>query len=391
MNSALILKEKEEKRFSWGHDWVFSNEIDRKTGDPKPGAAVELHTSSGEFLGIGFYNPASLIVFRALARKKVPIDKDFLKRRLNAAILLRRKNFSEVESYRAVFAESDGLPGLIIDKYGDYLSCEFNCLGIAGFRQEIVDILAELLKPKGIFERTDSGFRVQEGITGDGGVLLGEVPEQTEIVENGLKYIVNLHSGQKTGFFFDQRGNRRKIREISAGKRVLDCYSHTGGFALNALQGGAVSAVCVDSSGPAVAIGRQNAVLNGLGEKALFHEADAYEFLLSAKQKKEKFDIINLDPPALIKGKKSFEPGFKHYIKINQAAIEMLAEGGILASSSCSGNLGIKDFHEVLRVAAGKAMKRVRLIHSAMQDLDHPVLVNMPETRYLKFALLEII
>ena len=387
----IILKYGEEERFLAGHLWIFSNEIARIEGAPESGEIITMTSSRGVFLGQGFYNPHSLIAFRLLSRDEKPIDADFWESKLSRALDWRRKVYPEARSFRAVFGESDGLPGLIVDKYEEFLAVQFLSAGLEKHQAEIVAALNRVFSPKGIIARNDSALRHLEGLEEVVQVLSGEVPERVRIEENGIAYQADLAGGQKTGFFFDQKDNRRIFGTYCKGKRVLDAFCHTGGFGITAGRAGAADVTWLDASSKALALAEENAALNDLAPMFKGICVDAMDFFPDVQASKGAFDIINIDPPALIKSKKHIMAGYRAYRNLNAHALAMLGTGGILATSSCSYHLGSEDFRTMLREAAGKARRQVRLIELRLQAKDHPVLLSMPETEYLKFAMLEVI
>ena len=391
MAKKVFLRKNEELRIVSGHQWVFSNEIREVQGAPAAGDIVDLYDNLQHFLGRGFYNPSSLIAVRIITRTEHEPDRAFWFDRISKAFEYRKKVYPGENSFRAVFGESDGVPGLVADKYGDYLSVQFLSAGIEAIRDTFIDVLKEVFKPKGIIARNDSRLRKLEGLEEKTEVLFGEIPEKVNIEENGNIFSVDLSSGQKTGFFFDQRDNRKLLSKYCKGRKILDAYCHTGAFGIYALKGGASSVVWLDSSKPALEKAEENAKLNGLDEKFTGIVADALEYLGDEQSAGEKFDIINLDPPALIKSKKDLNAGRRLYVKINTAALNLLGSGGMLATSSCSHNLSPEDFRAMLKESAGKAKKQVRLIETGTQSKDHPILLSMNETEYLKFAILEVI
>ena len=387
----ITLRENEEKRLLAGHQWIFSNEISKISGAPAAGDTVELYNIRNGFLGVGFFNPHSLIAFRLLSREKMEINKGFWKERLEKAVAFRKSLFPGAESFRAVFGESDGLPGLVADKYGKYLAVQFLCAGLEKNRGAIVEALIEVFNCEGIVARNDSSVRKLEGLDEKIELLSGAVPEKVVIEEGGLKFQADLKGGQKTGFYFDQRENRAALSKYCQGKSFLDCFCHSGAFGIYALKSGAKKAVWVDSSKNALGLAAENASLNGFADGFHGECSDAAEYLEALKNRDEKFDIINIDPPGLIKSRKDFFAGYKLYRKLNTLALEALGPGGLLATSSCSHNLGREDFRKMLAEAAAKSGRSVRILEQGMQSRDHPVLVSMPETEYLKFAILEII
>jgi len=386
----VTLKYGEDKRLLAGHQWIFSNEIEKISGQPAIGETVELSNSKGGFLGVGFFNPHSLIAFRLLSRERTEVDAKFWTGRLQKALRFRQGLFPGQESFRAVFSESDGLPGLIADKYGKYLSVQFLSAGLEKNREAVIAALKEVFQCEGIIARNDASSRALEGLEEKIELLFGDVPDKVTVEEGAVKFHADLKSGQKTGFYFDQRENREALAKYCGDKSFLDCFCHTGAFGIYASGAGAKNVFWVDSSKNALGLARENAALNGI-ENFNSECADAIEYLGALKEKSGKFDIINIDPPGLIKSKKNFHAGYRVYLKINTLAFEALSPGGILATSSCSHHMGREDFRKMLTQAAAEAGKNVRVLEVHSQSRDHPVLISMPETEYLKFAVLQVI
>ncbi|OGS10977.1 MAG: hypothetical protein A2386_07000 [Elusimicrobia bacterium RIFOXYB1_FULL_48_9] len=391
IKGSVFLKSGEDTRLLAGHLWVFSNEISHIKGEIAAGDLCELFDSRGSFIGIGFYNPKSLIAFRLLSKEKIAVNSDFFAKKITEALEFRKTVYPGARSLRVVFGESDFLPGLIIDKYEDYLSVQAVSAGMDKNMGLLVEAMVRVLAPKGIIARNDSSLRAFEGLKESVDILQGDVPENIPIDENGCSFSVNLRSGQKTGFFFDQRENRVLLSKYSRGKSVLDCHCHTGAFSVYALKGGAKSVVALDSSKPALEKAAENARLNSFGGAFEAVNADALEYLEEQKKSQTKFDIIVLDPPALIKSRKHQKAGYRMYKKLNAAAISALKSGGILATSSCSHNLSQQDFMLMLKDAAGSARRQALVLERGFQSKDHPVLVAMNESEYLKFAMLKVI
>ncbi|MGA2090858.1 MAG: class I SAM-dependent rRNA methyltransferase [Endomicrobiales bacterium] len=385
----ITLKFNEDRRIRAGHLWVFSNEIKLIEGQPAVGDIVEVHSVGGEFLGTGFYNPRSLLAVRILSRVRRDIDQAFFKEKIAAALAYRAALYPSFESIRLVFGESDGLPGLVIDKYGRYLVMQFLAAGMEKQKDSIVAAARELLDPAGIIARNDSPMRTLEGLELTREVLWGDIPERITIEEYNCSFLVDLASGQKTGFFIDQKDNRQIFARYAEGKRVLDCFCHTGGFGIAAAKNRASQIVFVDSSAPAIEIALANAALNSISSAYEGCVADALQYLSTAAP--GKFDIISIDPPALIKSRKFYPQGYKAYRKLNTVALEALPSGGMLATSSCSHHMSPVDFRHMLEEAAARSGKQVRLVEWGTQSKDHPILLSMPETEYLKFALVQVI
>jgi 23S rRNA (cytosine1962-C5)-methyltransferase len=381
----VTLKKNEDHRLVDGHLWAFSNEIASIDGQPLAGDIVQLKNHAGKFLGLGFFNPRSLIAVRILTPHDEPIDFQFFQRRIESALALRRKLYPDSETFRLIHGESDFLPGLIIDKYNDLLSIQTLSTGMDGNLPLICDILEMLLHPRGIVERNDVPVRTLEGLEQRKGILRGTC-EPTIITESGLKYEIDLLEGQKTGFFLDQRENRNMIRRYAHDGNVLDCFCNDGGFSLNAAAAGAKNVVGVDISEPAIKRAKENALRNNLPSPVTFLSTDVFEYLKKAVQEKERFDLVILDPPSFTKSKKSVRKAIRGYREINTHAFNLLRKGGILATASCSHHIYQEKFIEVVHQAAHEAGKTVSLLEWHGASADHPVLPAMPETSYLKFG-----
>ncbi|MCA6070301.1 MAG: class I SAM-dependent rRNA methyltransferase [Endomicrobium sp.] len=381
----IILKAGDGKRIKNGHKWVFSNEIKQVEGSPALGDIVSLYDNAESFIGLGFYNPRSLIAFRLITNKEESINELFWKKRIEEAKLLRENVYPKENSYRAVFGESDDMSGVILDKYEDYLCVQFVSAGADKYKNDILEAAKNVYRLEGIFIRNDVTLRKLEGLDLENKVYYGDIPNNIIISENGIKFYTDLVNGQKTGFFFDQRDNRAKLAAYVKDQKVLDCYCHSGAFGIYAKRAGAKEVVFVDSSRVALEMAEKNYSLNGFKD---FNgiEADALEYLMSQEAKSAKFDIVNIDPPGLIKSRKDFNAGFKHCVKINEAAMNLLNSGGILAVSSCSHHLGFKEFKDAIHQAAAKLKRKALILEYGFQAKDHPVLASMPETEYLNFA-----
>jgi 23S rRNA (cytosine1962-C5)-methyltransferase len=387
----IILKPKEEGRLQKGHLWAFSNEVAQAPAGLLPGALADLFPAGTGFLGRGFYHPHSLIAFRVLSLEPEEINQAFFERRLTEAKSLRERLYPGSSAYRWVFGESDRLPGLVVDRYGDYLVVQALSAGMERFKDILIRSLEAVVHPKGIVWRSDAPVRLLEGLSEDSPtVLSGTVPPRVEItLENGSFY-VDLISGQKTGFYFDQRDNRQALAPLCAGKRVLDAFCYSGGFGLAAARAGAKEVVFVDSSQDALELAEANARLNGVGERCTFVHGDALQ-LLSHPSPGGAFDVISVDPPSYARSKKHLPVALKAYEKLNALAIAALPKNGLLASSSCSHFVDREAFLETLRRAARKAKRSLRLLDLRSQAKDHPILLAMPETEYLKFVICQVI
>jgi 23S rRNA (cytosine1962-C5)-methyltransferase len=379
------------ERIEEGHPWVFQGEVHHITGDYAPGDIVNVVSPRGLFLGRGYINPKSQIIVRMLTSHDEPIDKAFFRRRLEKAWKYRQRLLPDTTACRVVFGEADFLPGLIVDKFGDILVIQSLALGIDKWLKEIVEVLNEIIQPRGIYERNDVPVRELEGLTQHKGFLRGEFDPRLIIPENGLKVVVDVANGQKTGYFLDQRDNRRAIRPYVKDARVLDCFCNVGGFALNAVAGGAKSVLAVDASEDALAAAKENAELNGFGDRINYEAGNAFDILRRLETAQEKFDVIVLDPPAFAKNKASLEGAVRGYKEINLRALRMIPEGGFLVTCSCSYHMRPELFKAVVADAAMDARRRLRLVEDRAQGIDHPIVVGYDESHYLKCLIYEVL
>ena len=386
----ITLRKNQERRIKSGHPWVFSNEIDKLPANLTPGQTAQVYDSRGYVVGSGFYNPKSLIAVRLYSRGAQELDLELMVTRISAAARLRQSLYPGSSDYRLLYGESDGLPGLIVDRYGDQLVMEIMSLGMDIRRDLIVEALTEVLHPACIYERSDSYSRVLEGLRETESVLLGALKPEVVIDENGLKFAVNIKHGQKTGWFYDQRDNRLALRQYVRGKRVLDCFCHTGGFALNAAAAGAKSVLGLDISDRAIEQAIKSAGLNNLSGLCQFEPADVLHTLKERVESGEKYEVVILDPPAFAKNKKSIESALKGYKEINLRAMKLLSPGGILLSCSCSYHVDDEQFKVMLVDAARDANRTLKLLEFRHQSKDHPVLLACRETQYLKCAIMVV-
>jgi len=385
---ALYLKPKEHRRLLGGHLWVFSNELREVPRDIAAGETVQLFTNDGRLLGAGFFNPQSLIAFRLLTRDEVQPDRDFFRSKLLEALKLREKIYpeSETNAWRLVHGESDGLPGLVIDRFDRAFVLQSFSAGIDLHLPLFCELLRELFDPKAIVVRNESPLRELEGLPLYRETVLGESDDMQQVIrDGGVSYRVNILEGQKTGFFLDQRENRRHIRKYAAGADVLDVYTNDGGFALNAMHAGAKSTTMVDISQEALQRAEQNARMNGFGDFSIV-AADAFQTLGQLRQENRSFDLVILDPPSFTKSRKTVPTALKAYTKLNRLGAQLVRNEGFLATASCSHHVAEEDFLAAVQLGATQAGKHLRLISRAAQPPDHPVLLSMPETSYLKFA-----
>jgi 23S rRNA (cytosine1962-C5)-methyltransferase len=384
----IHLKPKEQRRLLKGHLWVFSNELQHVPHDIAAGETVRLLTHDNRLLGTGIYNPHSLISFRMLSRSgKVP-DREFFRTKIVEALRLREKIYSPQESnaWRLVHGESDGLPGLVVDRFNRVVVLQAFSAGMDRHLPLVSEVIDELLQPEAVVLRNESQLRELEGLPLYKEIVKGERSAALQTIhDSGVSYEVDLYEGQKTGFFLDQRENRRIVRTFSAGAEVLDVFTNDGGFALNALHGGAKSAIMVDISEETLKRAERNAELNGFGNFSLV-SADAFSLLQRMIEEKERFDVVILDPPSFTKSRKNLPTALKAYKKLNKLGLELVKPGGFLATASCSHHVSEEDFLATIHQAALGTGKQLRMIYRNAQPPDHPVLLSMPETGYLKFA-----
>lgn len=385
----LVLKKNEEHRVIAGHPWVFSNEVQEVKGEPAIGDVVELRSARGLSLGIGFYNPHSLIAFRLLSRTIEEIDYAFFEKRIASALELRRTLYPDSETFRVVHGEGDFLPGLVIDRYNDFFSVQTFAFGMDARLPMICDVLESLLNPKCIVERNESPLRLLERLEQKKGVLRGSV-STTVIEEHGLRYEVDLLEGQKTGFFLDQRENRMLIRQLAKSHSVLDCFCNDGGFALNAAAGEARSVVGIDISEEAITRARHNAAINNL-TSVQFEQHDVFDRLDQYRSEGTQFDMVVLDPPAFTKNRKTVPAAKKGYKDLHTKAFAVLRKGGILLTASCSHHLEPEVFLSVIDESARKTGRTLQMLGWRGAAPDHPTLPNVPETRYLKFGVFRVL
>jgi 23S rRNA (cytosine1962-C5)-methyltransferase len=384
---TLHIKPKEERRIARGHPWVFSNELKVLPDDLIPGELADVLDASGRFVGRGYVNPHSLIAVRILTRKKEDIDRAFLRRRILAAQEFRT-SFGFGDSYRAVFSEGDGLPGLIVDKYADTLAIQSLTAGIDNLLDMIIGVLDEVYAPRGIVLRNDTASREHEGLKQEKRVIRGEYAGPVSIDESGITYSVDVLEGQKTGFFFDQRENRLALREYVRGRRTLDCFSYVGAWALSAARFGASKVTGIDSSEKAISLARANAERNGL--PAGFKVADVFDELRTLEKNRERFGCIILDPPAFVKSRSKVREALKGYKEINLRAMKLIDPNGVLVTCSCSHHIDQELFREMLIDASYSAGRQARVLEIRSQARDHPIVLAAKETHYLKCMILRI-
>jgi len=400
MNKAIVtLKKGEGRTIKAGGAWIFDNEIDSVMGSFENGDIVVVHDFDGYIMGRGFINTNSKIRVRMMTRKKDQIiDDDFIKMRVQNAWDYRKNVLLEkdLNCCRVIFGEADFLPGLVIDKYDDVLVVESLALGIDKFKLQIVDYLKEAMAAagfnvRGVYERSDAAVRKKEGLAPYKGFIGDEFDTNVEIVENGVRYMVDVVNGQKTGFFLDQKYNRLAIQRLCKGKKVLDCFTHMGTFALNAGIAGAADVTGLDISEFAVSQATANAKLNGLDSTAKFRQANVLDELPKLAEAGEKYDVVILDPPAFTKSREATKNAMKGYREINMKGLKLVKDGGYLATCSCSHFMTQDLFVKVIGQAAQAAHKRLRQIEFRTQAPDHPILWAADESYYLKFLVFQVV
>jgi len=374
------------ERWAQGHPWIYRSDVVQR---PAAGAgAVRVLTEGGGFLGVALWSPASTISLRLLTREERPIDGEFWRERVGAAARYREALAPDATAYRLVHGEGDGLPSLVVDRFGEHLVVQLLSAGLEAFRGEIVDALAERFRPAGILARNDVSVRAHEELERSVELLRGSVPEELEVREGPVRYLVAPWSGQKTGAFLDQRENRHRAGELSRG-RALDCFAYHGSFALH-LATGAAEVLAVDSSGPALARAEENARLNGFAHIRPL-EANVFDFLRAQEGAGERYDLVVLDPPAFAKRRDALAQALRAYKEINLRAMRLLVPGGHLCTFSCSYHLDAAGFRDMLRAAAADAGRPVRWLEARGQARDHPELLQIPESGYLKGAILQAV
>lgn len=383
----VYLKKNEDKRLRQGHLWVFSNEIDTKRSPLEAfsaGDLVQITSHDGKVVGTAYINPKALICARVLSKKaNIKCGINFFKERLETALSMREKLF-EKPFYRLVFGESDGLPGLVIDRFGSVLSMQITTAGIDRRKDILISALIDLIDPDAIILKNDNSQRQLEGLNMESEIVHGKLPDFLTIEENGAQFKIDILNGQKTGWFYDHRVSRSQLAGYAKNQRVLDLFSYTGAWGIPAAMAGALEVTCVDSSEPALRLARENAVLNRVQDKMQFVHSDVFDFLKQARQENRLYDIIVLDPPALIKRKKDYKQGYEAYRRLNHLALQVLAKNGILVSASCSYHLSRENLHELLRSSGRHIDRHLVFFSNGGQGPDHPVDPALPETEYLK-------
>jgi 23S rRNA (cytosine1962-C5)-methyltransferase len=390
----ITLKAGREKSIRRRHPWIFSGAIGSLEGRPAPGSTVRLTSESGEFLAYAAWSPTSQIRLRVWSfDENVIINGDFIRDRIARAVELRRQLelLNEHGACRLVFSESDGLPGLIVDRYGDYLVCQLLSTGAEYWRESIIAGLEELVSPRGIYERSDASVRRKEGLDARRGLLCGTAPSgPIPFITAGIRQYVDFEHGQKTGSFLDQSLNRSRVAAYAAGANVLDAYSYSGGFAIAALQNGATAATLIDSSADALAVAKQQSELNGVAARCEYHNANVPEELRRLRDLQQRFDLVVLDPPKFVSSAQQLKSGCRGYKDINMLGLQLLKPGGILATFSCSGHVSSDLFQKIVAGAALDAKRDAQILERLSQASDHPVALQFPEAEYLKGLILRV-
>ena len=398
MSEAIVtLKKGAGRMLKQGGPWIYDNEVESIAGNFEDGDIVLVHDFDGYPMGRGFINRHSKLLVRMMTRNRdTEITEDFLRMRVQNAWEYRKKVMDDVSSCRVIFGEADFLPGLVIDKFADVLVVESLALGIDRFKEKIVAILKDLMEKdgihiRGVYERSDAKVREQEGMKRYKGFIGDPFDTKVEIVENGVRYYVDVKDGQKTGFFLDQKYNRRAAAKLCQGARVLDCFTHTGSFALNAGVAGAAHVTGVDASELGVMQARENAKLNGLEDRVEFICEDVFDLLPRLEKQGEKYDVVILDPPAFTKSRNSVKKAVKGYREINLRGMKLVKDGGYLATCSCSHFMDYELFTKTIGQAAQNVHKRLRQVEFRTQSPDHPILWGAGDSYYLKFYVFQVV
>lgn len=390
--TSIILKKGKENKIRNFYPNVFKDEVESVLGNVENGDIVDVCTRDMEFVGRGYVTDSTSAYVRVLTTKDEKIDKNFILKRIKTAYEKRKHLADETNCVRAFFSEGDGIPGLIIDKFDKYVAVQFRNSGVEKFRQEIINAIKKVMKPKGIYERSDVENRTLEGVEQKTGVIFGEIPERVIMEDNGLKYGIDIIDGQKTGFFLDQRDSRKFIRKyLNTNTRFLDVFSSSGGFSMAALKENCQKVVAIDKEPHALELCRENYELNGYDGNFTTMEGDAFLLLKTLVGRGEKYDVITLDPPSLIKRKADIRKGRDFFYDLCDDSFKLLDDGGILGVITCAYHISLQDLLEVTRMAASKNGKLLQVIGINYQPEDHPWILHVPETLYLKALWVKII
>jgi 23S rRNA (cytosine1962-C5)-methyltransferase len=392
VSQQLVLKKDQDRRLRAGHSWIYSNEVDTARSplkDLPPGETVSVVGSRGNWLGWAYVNPHSLICARMVSRDH-PLSYPLIRQRLETALALRQRLYDQ-PYYRLAFGEADGLPGLVVDRYGDVMAVQITTAGMERQRGAIVDALKQLLEPRAVVMRNDSPGRALEGLQNYVETVAGTLPDHVEVREGDASFLVSLTEGQKTGWFFDQAANRDRLLKYVAGKRVLDVFSYVGAWSIRAAMAGADAVTAVDSSERALQSLTDNAARNRVGHLVTTERGDAFAVLKALKQAGRRFDVVVLDPPAFVKRSKDLKEGALAYRRINQAALELLEPDALLVTASCSFHMSNVDLLRAVQQAARATSRHLQLLEQGQQGPDHPVHPAIPETAYLKAFYLRVL
>ena len=391
---VAFLKPGREKAVRRRHPWIFSGAVERLQGEPVAGATVDVLDSSGHFVARGAYSPASQIRLRVWTLdSRENVDAEFFRRRLARAVELRRRLglLGEGRACRLVFAESDGLPGLIVDRYASELVCQFLSAGAEYWRDTIVGLLLELCAPASIYERSEASARKKEGLASRHGALHGSPAPDVEVAMGDLRLIVNVAGGQKTGAYLDQQVNRMRVASYAAGARVLDAFCYSGAFAIASLRQGGAAATLVDSSAEALALAERQAVANGVAHLCRFEVGNAFETLRALRDAGERFDLVVLDPPKFVHSAEQLNTGSRGYKDVNMLGLALARPGGVLATFSCSGHVDRPLFQKIVAGAALDVGREAQILEVLSQPPDHPIALEFPEAEYLKGFILRVL
>ncbi|MGH7273696.1 MAG: class I SAM-dependent rRNA methyltransferase [Nitrospiria bacterium] len=386
---TLLIRSKAFQRLRTGHPWIYANELIRRPKHWEPGQLVNVKADTGAWIGRGYYNPGSIIAIRLLTREDIPIDEVFFHQKIQQAQALRERLLPMEEAYRLVFGEADGLPGLIIDRYGSVLVAQFLTAGMDRLSDTILKVLVNRFHPTAVVARNDTPSRKLEGLPVEKKLLHGELPASVVISKNGLSFEVDAWEGQKTGFFLDQSENYRALAELSQGKRVLDAFCYTGAWGLHALHYGATSVLGLDSSEKAIQQAQANTKRNGMVSRATFQQEEVFDGLRKLLSSGERYDLIILDPPSFAKNRREIKDAIRGYKEINRLAMMLLTGEGMLITCSCSHLVDHATFRDMLVAAAADAQRSFRVVAWRTQGPDHPIILGIPETEYLKCVILQ--
>jgi len=388
---TIRLRPGEQDRLLAGHPWVYQNELEGWPPDVAPGDLVDLHDSQGHFLGRGYLNPRTTLAVRVLARGRVPVDQEFFLSRIRQAMALRERFMGGRVAYRVVHGEADGLPGLVVDRYGDAVAIQLLTAGMDRRRELILTAVEQVLRPRTIVARNDSPMREREGLPRERALLRGQIPPEPTVTINGLDVAVDLLEGQKTGLFLDQIDNYPLIERMAGGADVLDCFCYVGLWGLHAARSGATRVTGIDQSPAAIKQATALAARNGLTDRCAFHVGNVFDELREHDRRREAFDLVILDPPAFVKARNRIPEALAGYKEINLRAMRLLRPGGFLVTCSCSYHLSAEQFLRMLWDAARDVRRTVRLVARGAQGRDHPVLLGLPESEYLKCCVLQVL